>query len=71
MGPAAFATAGIAINQAFPAIPLPFHLLFHSVFHRCGNLGGETERDLKQPCMEHPTKTPANCNTPPFAGLSL
>jgi len=53
MGPATFAPSGIAINQAFPEIPLPFHLLFHSVFHRCGNLGGETERWAVAALHEH------------------
>jgi hypothetical protein len=43
-GPDAFAPPEIAANQAFLETPQRFLLLFHNVFHRCGNLGGQTER---------------------------
>jgi hypothetical protein len=41
-------------NRAFQATTRPVHLLFHSVFHRCGNLGGETELDPKAAVHEAP-----------------
>ena len=42
-------------NIGFLTTARPFPPIFHSVFHRCGNLGEETERRADGRCTKDPT----------------